>query len=63
LTKRGKKIRTQILGNVAVAGGQATLLVKASKLLNQSITVIYGGDADFGPSTVTSPRLTQQGLK
>jgi Bacterial Ig-like domain (group 3) len=63
LTKRGKKIHTQMLGNVAVAGGQATLLVKASSVLNKSITIVYGGDADFGPSTVTSPRLTQKGLK
>jgi len=52
-----------MLGNVAVAGGQAALLVKASSVLNKSISIVYGGDADFGPSTVTSPRLTQEGLK
>jgi len=63
LTRSGKKIHTQMLGNVAVAGGQAALLVKASSVLNKSISIVYGGDADFGPSTVTSPRLTQEGLK
>jgi hypothetical protein len=63
LTKKGKKIHTQMLVNVAVAGGQVTLLVNASSVLNQSITFVYGGDADFGPTTVTWPRLTQNGLK
>jgi hypothetical protein len=52
-----------MLANVAVAGGQATLLVKASSVLNQSIAIVYGGDADFGPRTVTWPRLMQKGLK
>jgi len=62
LTKRGKKIHTQTLGKVSVEGGQATLLVKASSVLNKSITVVYGGDPDFRASTAASPKLTQKGL-
>ena len=62
LTKKGRKIQTHTLGRVSVAGGQATLLVKASSVLNKSITIVYGGGTDFRTSTVTSPRLTTKDL-
>ncbi len=46
LTKTGKKIHTQMLANVAVAGGQAHAPGQGQQLApNQSITIVYGGDA------------------
>jgi hypothetical protein len=48
---------------VSLEGGQAALLVKASSVLNKSITIVYGGNADFSASTATSPSLTKKGLQ
>ena len=62
LTRKGKKIKTDTLGRVSVTGGQATVLVKASSVLNKSITIVYGGDTDFRASTDTSPKLSKKGL-
>ena len=62
LTKKGRKTKTQTLGKVSVAHGQATITVKASSVLNKSITIIYSGDTDFRANTVASPKLTARGL-
>jgi hypothetical protein len=62
LTRKGKKIKIHTFGEMSVKGGQATLTVKASRVLDQSITIVYGGDTDFLTSTATSPKLTQKGL-
>ncbi len=62
LTKKGKKLKTQKLGRVSVSGGQATLLVKASAVLNKSITIVYGGATDFRASTDSSAKLTKKSL-
>jgi len=63
LTTKGKKVQTQVLGNASVKSHQATLTVKASSVLNRSITVIYGGDTNFRGSKTTAPALTQTGLR
>jgi hypothetical protein len=62
LTTKGKKTQTQTLGKVSLKNGQATLLVAASSVLNQSITIVYGGNTDFRAVTAASPKLTQQKL-
>jgi hypothetical protein len=41
------------LGSVALSGGMAALPVKSGRLLNEVITLDYGGDADYQPSTLT----------
>ena len=50
------------LGTVALVDGQATLSLKPRSILNKTITVIYGGGADFQSSTLSSPRLTSRSL-
>ncbi len=50
------------LGTVALVNGQATLSLKPRSILNKTITVIYGGGADFQSSTLSSPRLTSRSL-
>ena len=46
------------LGTAAVSGGEATLTLKASKVPQKGITIVYSGDANDKASTVTMPRLT-----
>jgi Bacterial Ig-like domain (group 3) len=62
LTKKGKKIHAKNLGTAAVRGGYATLTVGANLVLSQTITILYSGDADFLASTVTTPKLSKNGL-
>ena len=62
LTKKGKKTLTKTLGKAPVESNRATLTVKASSVLNKSITIVYCGDADFRASTTTSPKLTKKRL-
>ena len=50
------------LGTVALVDGQATLSLKPRSILNKTITVTYGGGADFQSSTLSSPRLTSRSL-
>ena len=47
--KQKKKVK--VLGTVALVGGEATLAVKPKVVLKKSITIVYGGDADFRAST------------
>ena len=53
-----KKVKVTTLGTAAVSGGEATLTFKASKVPRQGITIVYSGDANDKPSTITTPRLT-----
>ncbi len=62
-TVKKKKTKTTILGTVAASGGDATLTLKASQVLNKTITIVYSGDSDFQSSTATTLALTQSGLK
>jgi hypothetical protein len=48
---------------VSISDGDATLSLKVSKLRNKAITIVYGGDTNFQPTTATPPVLTQSGLK
>ena len=56
------KIKKKTLGTVALVGGQATLPVKASSVLNKPITVIYTGGGDFQSSTLAPTKLTSRSL-
>ncbi len=60
MTKKGKSIQT--LGTVSLTGGKGTLPVKASSVLNKSITIVYSGDPNFRGKTAVSQVLTQKGL-
>jgi hypothetical protein len=58
-----KKVVEKVLGTMALSGGSATLTVKPGKVLKKPITIVYGGDGDFTPSTATPPALTRKALK
>jgi hypothetical protein len=60
LRKRNKET---MLGTAALSAGSATIWVKPSRVQNQVVTIIYGGDEDYLSSTKTTPRLTQRLLK
>ncbi len=62
LTRKRKKTLVKTLGHLSVESNRATLTVKASSVLNKSITIVYGGNTDFRASTATSPKLTKKGL-
>ena len=58
VTTTKKKVKVTTLGTAAVSGGEATLTLKANKLPQKGITIVYSGDANDKASTVTTPRLT-----
>jgi hypothetical protein len=62
LTKKRQKTSTKIIGTAAVTGGAATLTVKPSQVIGNTITIVYSGDGNFGPSTMTAPKLPKNGL-
>ena len=49
-----KKKKPTVLGTASLSAGVATLFVKPTKVLKQSIEVLYSGDAYFQPSTMTT---------
>jgi hypothetical protein len=55
-------VKKKNLGTVALSGRQATLSLKPASVLNKSITVTYGGAADFRSASIAIPRLTSQSL-
>ena len=57
LKKTRKKVKVTTLGTVAVTGGQATLLLKASRVAQKSITIVYGGDANDRSSALSVSKL------
>ena len=62
VTKTKKKVKVTRLGTAAVSGGEATLTLTASKVLNKAITIVYSGDADYRATTLTAPhRLEPDG--
>ncbi len=58
MTTTKKKVKVTTLGTAAVSGGEATLTLKANKVPQKGITIVYSGDANDKASTVTTPRLT-----
>ena len=60
--KQGKKVKVTTLGKAELIGGEATLTLKANKVLNQPLTVVYSGDPDFVASTMSSPKLTNKAM-
>lgn len=61
----GKKARSreEMLAVATLAGGEASLTLRAGQVLKKSITIAYAGDADFASSTATPPAATQQELR
>ena len=51
-------VNKKTLGTVTLGGGQATLTVKAARVLRKSVTILYAGDGNFKASTARSPTLT-----
>ena len=58
VTTTKKKVKVTTLGTAAVSGGKATLTLKANKVPQKGITIVYSGDAKDKPSAVTTPKLT-----
>ena len=58
VTTTKKNVNVTTLGTAAISGGEATLRLKANKVPQQGITIVYSGDANDKASTVTTPRLT-----
>jgi hypothetical protein len=54
------KPRVKVLGTAPLVGGRASLWLRPQQVLNKPITVVYSGDADFQPATVTLPILTRR---
>jgi hypothetical protein len=63
LAKSRKKVTVKVIGAAALGSGSATLALKPKSVLNKSIAILYGGDANFTSSTATSAVLTQGALK
>ena len=59
---RKNKKHELTLGTVALGRGEAALVVKSRKVHKKSITIAYGGDADFLASTSTSTTSTPVSL-
>jgi large repetitive protein len=61
---KSKKTPEKVLGTAALnSNGTATLTLKPDRVLNEPITLVYGGDVDFASSTSSPRTLTQKGLK
>jgi hypothetical protein len=56
------RVKKKTIGTAALSGGQATLAVKPGSVLNKSLTISYGGAAEFRPASLTAPKLTSQSL-
>jgi len=54
--------KKKALGTATLSGGQATLTLKSSTVLNKAITIAYGGDSSFLSSTLATPKLKQNSL-
>ena len=52
-----KKVKVTTLRKAAVSGGEATLTLKANKVPQKGITIVYSGDADDKASAITTPKL------
>jgi Bacterial Ig-like domain (group 3) len=52
---RKNKKHELTLGTLVLGRGEAAMVVKSKKVHRKSITIAYGGDADFQASTLTMP--------
>lgn len=57
------RARPRVLGRVALVDGRATLSIGRRKVIHQAIEVVYGGDGDFGPSTVVLREVPPRSLR
>jgi hypothetical protein len=62
IKRHGKKTQVTKLGTAAVSDGVATLTVKPSAVLNETLTIVYSGDPDFHASTMSPPKSTKKAL-
>jgi hypothetical protein len=53
-SKGKKKVDEKVLGTARLGGGAAVLTVKPAGVLEQTITILYGGDAEFTSSRATT---------
>jgi hypothetical protein len=58
----GMHMGTNNLGTSTLQNGKAALTVKASNVLNMGLKVLYKGDSQYKPSSVTPPMLTMAEL-
>jgi hypothetical protein len=61
LTRKKKKIKTNVLGSAVASEGAATMAFKPKRVLGKVITIIYSGDTDFSASTLTAHKLSKKG--
>jgi hypothetical protein len=50
-------MKKEAIATMALKGGRATLAVKPGSVVNQSITIIYGGGTGYRTSAHASRRL------
>ena len=53
MVKKGKKLKTVVLGTPGLNQGKATTALKPSEVMNKMITVVYNGDPNFQSTTGT----------
>jgi hypothetical protein len=56
------RVKKKTIGTAALSGGQATLTVKPGSVLNKSLTISYGGAAEFRSASLAAPKLTSRSL-
>ena len=56
---KGKKRKAKMLGTAPLSSATATLATKATSVLKKSIKILYSGDADFQPSTLSTTITTK----
>jgi hypothetical protein len=55
--------KKKTIGIATLINGQATLTRKVNAVLKKSLTIVYYGDPNFLPDTVTTPKLVQKSLQ
>jgi hypothetical protein len=56
------RVKKKTIGTAALSGGQAILTVKPGSVLNKSLTISYGGAAEFRSASLAAPKLTSRSL-
>ncbi len=60
VTTKKKKTTTKILGTAALIRGAATISLSPSKVIKNTVTVIYSGDGNFQAGKLVTAKLTQK---
>jgi hypothetical protein len=55
-------VKKKVLGRAALIDGRATLTVRPGSVLNQAITVVYGGTDEFRSSSLSVAKVTSRSL-